>query len=415
MTIRMLFVFTLAAGAALAQSQHPGTSATPPAPAAPQAKAPANPPAPAGQAPPGAQPQKPETAAEEVAPGDVVVTVQGVCAAPAKPAAGKTAGQRPSAAAAKAAKPCATTLTRKQFEQLAAMVTQPGQVLPPAARQRLAQTYVELLTMSDAAKKAGVQNTDKYKTAERIMRMNALAQVYNRELTEKFSNPPEGEVEAYYQTNLPKYEEVKLQRVFLPKNNPSAKDKAEFEKNAKAAAEEMHDKAAKGEDPDKLLQDAYTSLGLSGKPLPSDWGTRRRNTLPPLLANELFALQPGEVSKLAEEASGFVFYKVVSRGSAPLEGAIKSEISREIEQQNMSAKMQEIKASVHPEFNEKYFGQPASAAPAMPGAPGAPRPPLPVAPSPKPVPGPSPSPGPGATPAPGPGAAPAPGPSSSPH
>jgi len=410
MTIRMLFVCTLAAGAALAQSQGPGTSGTPPAAApaqtAPEAKAAAKPAVPAGQTPPSTPQQKPEAAAAEVAPGDVVITIQGVCTSPAKPAAtGKPAG--PKSASATAAKPCVTTLTRDQFEQLLDLFTQPGQIFPPAMKQRLAQSYVDWLTMSDAATKAGVKETAPYRTAERLASMQILGQLYNRELSEKFGNPPAEEVEAYYQTNLPKYEQVKLQRIFLPKNNPSAKDKGEFEAKAKAAAEEMRDKAAKGEDPDKLLQEAYTALDLSGKPLPSDWGTRRRNTLPPQLGNEVFALHAGEVSKLAEEGPGFVFYKVVGKETAPLDGAIKSEISREIQTQKMTAKMQEIRANVHSEFNEKYFGQPASPTPAVPGPPGTPRPPVPVAPSPKPVPVPSPSPGPSA--------APAPGPSPSPH
>jgi hypothetical protein len=408
MSIRMWFVCTLVAGTALAQSQNPTTNATTPPTSAPAQTAPAakmapKPAAPAGQEPASMPQQKPEGAAAEVAPGDVVITIQGICSSPAKPAAGKSAGQK--SAFTTAAKPCVSTLTRKQFEQLAELVAQPGQTLPPAARQRLAQSYVELLTISDAATKAGVESTARYKTAERLMRMQTLAQMYNRELNEKFSNPTQAELEAYYQSNAQKYEQVKLQRIFIPRNDPSAKNKEEFESKAKAAAEEIHDKVAKGEEPDKLLQEAYTSLGLSGKPMGTDWGTRRRTMLPPQMGNELFALKPGEVTKVTLEGPGFVFYKVVSKGTAPLDETLKSEISNEIQRQEMTAKMQGIKAKVHAEFNEKYFGQAAPLTPAMPGPPGAPRPA--VAPIPKPVPGPSPSPSPSA--------APVPGPSPSPH
>ena len=71
---------------------------------------------------------------------------------------------------------------------------------------------------------------------------------------------------------------------------------------------------------------------------------------------ELFALKPGQVSKLKQEAAGYTIYKVESHRTLPLD-EVKGTISREIFTQKMQSKMKSVTAGVETELNDDYFGQ----------------------------------------------------------
>ena len=406
MKTRLFFCLFLAAGTALAQTQNssPNPNAQQPAgpaPTAPAVKPSGTPSSQTGQKAP-STPQKPEDTASVVAPTQAVITIRGLCTGGAKAAPRKTAGTSA----------CTTVITKEQFDRLVDAVGELGQTVPANMRPMLAQSYVQLLALAEAAKKAGVGNDPKFQQGMQLLRMQRLAQVYRRDLQTKYSKPSAQEIDAYYQENLPKFEEVKLRRIFIPKNNPSPQNKEESDKKASSAAEatlpennppaqnkeeyekkaplvavEIRDRAAKGEDPEQLLKGAYSTLGLTTQPMNTDLGKRRRGMLPQKLEEEIFALKAGEVSKVDAEPSGYVFYKVESRQTPPLD-QLKEQMARDLGKQKLEDKLKEITGSVKPEFNEKYFGAEA-AAPVSSAAPGGPRPPaaLPAAPSgPKPPP-----------------------------
>jgi len=387
MKTRILFCLALAAGTTLAQTQ--SASSRPNAPqAAPSAQAPpavkpaVPPPSEAGKVKAAIPEQKPDEAGSALAPTDAVITIKGLCTGTARPVVGRTAGQKPAAAAS--SKACTTVITKEQFDALIDAVGQPGQIIPPSARQRVAQSYVDLLAVSGAAKKAGMEDSPKFQESMRLMRLQKLAEMYSRDLQEKYRNPSPEEIEAYYQQNLPKYEEVKLHRIFIPKNNPSAQNKEEFEKKAQSAANELRERAAKGEDPEELQKAAYTTLELTTPPMKTDLGGRRRGMLPAQLEAEVFSLKPGEVGKVDEESSGYMIYKVDSKQTAPLDQTLKSEISRDLFRQKMESAMKGITGAVHADFNEKYFGPANAPVAAVPGAPAVPAGAKPPAPAPAP-------------------------------
>ena len=394
--IRSLLTFTLAAAAAWGQTQGSApVSAQPSAPASASAPAqqatPQTPPAqqttPAPQTvpPPHAgrpatpAPAQPDTAAT-VAPAAPVITVHGVCnnTAPKRPAA---AGARKTATpAASASGPCETVITKAQFEKLLETVN-PN--VPAGMRRNIAQAYVELMAFAQAAQKAGVENDPKFAEQLRLLRMQALVSIYRRNIEEKNRNPSPQEISGYYNQNLPKYEEIMLSRLFIPAKNTSSANKDDLEKKAAQVANDLHDRAAKGEDFEKLQKEAYTTLGLTIAPPNTSVGTRRRGMLTPAEEQELFALKPGDVSKVEQEPAGYVIYKVESRQTLPQE-QMKDEISRELFRQKMEAQMKAINSSVKADFNNEYFGAAAPPPSAimqpdrqMPNAP-APRPPTPA-------------------------------------
>lgn len=351
--IRYLLGFTLAAVAACGAQVAPKPPAQPPS------------------SKPSSTPAVPD-AATAVAPTAPVITVKGVCP-----------DGTPSSA-----QPCTTTVTKGQFEKLLNALNSSNQTIAPAMRRNLAQAYVELLAYAQAAEKAGVDKDSKFIEVMRLVRMRTLADLYRRDLEEKYRNPPEADIQAYYNQNVQRYEEIKLSRIFIPAKNPSAQAKDDWEKKAAQVATDMHDRAAKGEDMEKLQKEAYTTLGLTIAPPTTLVGARRRGMLAQTDEQELFALKPGQVSKVEQEPASYIVYRVESKQTLPVD-QVKDEISRELFRQKLDTQLKSVTASVQAEYNDEYFGPPAPPPGAAMGA-------HPIT----PVPGPAPRPSQGGTQAP---------------
>jgi hypothetical protein len=277
---------------------------------------------------------------------------------------------------------CTKVITKKEFEDLLNTVNPTHQPIPAAQRQQLAQRYVDLLVFADAARKAGIESKPQFQDALRIQRMALLQQVFLQDLEEQYKTPSPDEVEKFYKDNISKFEEVKLHRFVIPKTSPSGQsNKEEYDKKAPDIANEMHDRAAKGEDLEKLQKEAFEKLGITNPPPPTDFGKRKRGMFPPQEDQDIFALKAGEVTKVEAGNSGWVVYKVDSKETIPLD-QIREEISRNLSQQKLKSKTDSIKASVRADFNKEYFAPPA---PPVPPPSMHPQPnTLPQAPTPKP-------------------------------
>ncbi|HEY2113633.1 MAG TPA: peptidyl-prolyl cis-trans isomerase, partial [Candidatus Angelobacter sp.] len=261
----------------------------------------------------------------------------------------------------------------EQFDNLVKAFNSNNQPITQAQRRSLGEKYVELLVFSEAAQSAGVENTPTYAEVMRVLRLKTLGDLYLNQLAEQYRNPPEQEIEAYYQANQQKYEAAKLSRIYLPKNDPDPKatpeQKQDFQKKIQQVSDDVQARAAKGEDMAKLQKEAYTSLGITAAPPNTDLSLARHGTFPPKLDQEIFSHKAGEVFR-SDDANGLMIYRVDSRQTSPLE-SVKAEISQQIFRQKMEAKTKELNAQVHAQYDEKYFGPPAPAGPPLP--PGAAR------------------------------------------
>lgn len=303
--------------------------------------------------------QKPDEKPAEVAPDQPVISIRGLCPADAGPA---TQSSVPST------KQCTTTVTKEQFDKLVKAFNTTNQPVPPSARRKLAEGYVEILILAEAGKSAGVENTPAFAEVMRVLRLRTMAEAYRNQLTEQYRNPPQSEIEGYYQANLSKYQGVKLSRLFLPKNSPdpqaTAEKKQEFQKNVLPLLDVMQARAAKGEAIDKLQKEAFTTLGISTTPPGTDMSTVRRGMFPAKLDQEVFSHKPGEVFRF-DDGNGYLLYRVESQEAIPVD-TVKEEIAREIYQQKMTERTRELKAPVQTSYDEKYFGPPVPAVPPSP-------------------------------------------------
>ena len=358
--IRTLSVLGLAAAAALTQAQQPKEkSSVPPAPA------------PAVQAPKDSGERAPA-----IPPNQPVITIQGLCSA--GPASGSAATPNPAS--------CTRAVTKEEFEKVLAFLNPNNPRLTPAQRRQIAQGYVAMLAYADAAKKAGMESDPKFIELMEFVRVRTLAETYRREQQEKYGTPPPEQIEAYYKQNLDKFEDVKVRRMFIPKNNPvtpkpaadakaAPEGDAAFAAKAEQAAHDIRERAAMGEDPGALLREAYAALGITSAPASTDPFSYRKGTLPAQDEQDFLSAGPGSVSKIQAESAGFLIYKLESKEPRPFE-QVKAQISATLSRQILEEKANAITSAVQSELNDQYFGPPP--APPAPNAPpprGVPHPP----------------------------------------
>ncbi len=253
--------------------------------------------------------------------------------------------------------------------------------MPAVAIRNMAERYVQILAFADAAEKLGLDKDPKFQELMRVVRLNSLSEAYRKTLEEKYRTPSDADVKAYYDKNVARFEQVKLGRVFVPRVNPKAPREGldDFAQRAQQVANVLRERAANGEDLDKLQQEAYKTLGLAPPSLNTDVGTKRRGTFPPAVEQEIFALKPGEVTKVEPEPAGFQFYKLQGRETLTPAQA-KNEIVAVIHKENLDVANKAVLDPIHTDFNDTYFGPKSAGTPLMmpPPRPPQPRPTAPA-------------------------------------
>jgi len=285
--------------------------------------------------------QQPTYNPDNVPPDAAVLVVHGVC---------------PNNAAPANADACKVVITKQQFMAMLGGMSVASQLSTSPAMRSFAESYSQLLALASAGEKAGAENDPRFQELMRIARIRALADTYRHSLDEKYSNPSQEEIEAYYKENIGKYEALKVERIIIPTMNlnrtPAAR--AEYDKKIQQLANDMHERAARGEETQKLQDEAYKVLNLPSSPR-TDLGIKRHGGLPAAIEKDLFALKPGEVTKLETEGSGLNIYKLRSRDTIPVE-FVKGEIVRDLHQKNMEAAIKAVTGAVHSELNDQFFG-----------------------------------------------------------
>jgi hypothetical protein len=312
----------------------------------------------------------------KVAPDAPVITIPGVCDAPAA---------HREAATSVGKENCQTVITRSQFEALANAL-QPN--MNPQTKRRLADVYPRLLVMAQEARKRGLENDPKYKQLVEFSRLQILSQELGRSIKEDADKVPDADINKYYKDNPEAFEQANLLRLFVPKEKQHAPAKADAaakeataedaskqseaqkadEEAMKRTADDIRKRAVAGEDFEKLQKEAYDAAGIASAPAPPNIGKLTRSQIP-VDQRPVLDLQAGQVSALFTEANGYYVYKVVSKDTKPLDQArdeIRTTLSQQRLQDSMAKYQQENKATL----NEAYFGSPGPPLPPRMGAPG---------------------------------------------
>lgn len=291
-----------------------------------------------------------------------VITIPGLC-------------EKPSLDKSKPAD-CKTVVTRAEFERLVDAV---APTIAPPARKQLATQYGIALVMVQKAHQMGLDKGPRFEELMRVARVGVLTKELSQKLQDEAGRVSDQDVATYYHKNEAAFQEADLQRIFIPrtkqpaeaKDNDKGKDKGEKEKEktssdeAKKTQQESEDamkkqavaireRAAAGEDFEKLQDEAAAAAEFKGKP-PTKLGKIRRSSLPPTQA-EVMDLKPGETSQLITTPNGYLIYKAGERDTLPLE-KVHDEIVSTLRSQRIQDAMQAIQKSATPELNEKYFAE----------------------------------------------------------
>ena len=286
--------------------------------------------------------------AAQVAPDTAVITIKGFCnnPAPTKDASG-----------------CVTTITRAEFEKIID-ASQPS--MPPRSRRPFADRYAHMLVMAKKAQDMGLDKTANFEERMKLVRIQILAQELGRALQDQASQVPEKDIEDYYQANKEKFDEVDLDRIYVPKEKtppdgektPTAEEEKKFqedsEKEMKAVADKLRARAVDGGDFAKLQEEAFEAAGIKSGAPTTVMGKVRRTIMTPNQA-AIMDLKPGAISEVIIDPNGFYIYRVKDKDTQTL-AQVHDEIKATLRSQRLQDAMQAVQQSVTLSFDIDYFG-----------------------------------------------------------
>lgn len=301
-----------------------------------------------------------------VAPDAPVITIQGLCEKP--PNSNATPAD------------CSTIITRAEFEKLVNAV-QPN--MPPANRKAFATRYVTVLVLSEKAHEMGLDKGPEFDEQMYIARVQILARQAAGQMQREAANVPDSQINDYYQQHQNDYKTVSFERIYVPRqkedtagqaNGTSAqKNNETSEAEMKDEADKLRARAAAGEDPIKLQQEANDFAGNKAKVTNVKADDVRKANIPQTDAS-IFDLKAGEVSPVLSDPTGFRIYKVEEIKELPL-ASVHEEIARTLQGQNMKNAFDSLQNSAKPTFDNAYFATPGAPSlrnpgehPASPGA-----------------------------------------------
>jgi hypothetical protein len=307
--------------------------------------------------------EPPPTSAANVLPEAPVIIIRGICdhasgaateSGPASLAEKKIAGS----AGVSTGSACKTIVTKAQFEEL---VDALNPQMPATARRQLAESYPRLLVFANKARELGLDQDPLFTETMRFATMQLLTQRLNRYFEERASSISDSDIEKYYKANAVKFERAELLRIFVPTQTRQAQKTVSVEPSSTAndsrmltVAEKIHARAAGGEDFQQLQKEAFEAANISSGSPNVSTGKIARVGLP-LDHQKVFSLEPGQVSDVIPDASGYFIYKVVSKQMIPM-----SQAGKQIRQWIVSERIQDATASltksIKGELDQMYFG-----------------------------------------------------------
>lgn len=237
-------------------------------------------------------------------------------------------------------------------------------------KKQFADDYLRMKLLAAEGMKAGLQNDPDVSKQIDLLRENVVASEELKRL-DKSITVTDADIKAAYDENKKEYEQVKARHILIAfKGSPAAqkgkKELTDAEAKAKAEAlrKEIVEGKAKFEDVAKKESDDVES-GKNGGEL----GAFNRGQMVPEFEKAAFEAKQGEITPVVKTQFGYHIIKVEEHSTTPLE-QVKPTLEKNIRQKKLHDKLDALKDSAKPVFNEAYFTPPpAPAAPAPAAAP----------------------------------------------
>jgi bifunctional DNA-binding transcriptional regulator/antitoxin component of YhaV-PrlF toxin-antitoxin module len=258
---------------------------------------------------------------------DAIVTIRYNCA----PAASGEKG------------PCAKTVSKHEFEALVRAID-PNMSID--ARQSLAAEYSRLLIMAAEARRRGLDQLPELQTLVKFSELQILGARLVRDINASAPPISQEEIANYFRDHQRDYQEVTLSRIFVPDHSSRPN---QHESQAAARAEQARTRATRGETFAALqseIKDASSNTSL---------GPMHCRSLPEA-HRQVCDLQPGEISNILVDKSGYSIYRLESKRLRELDD-VRDEIRATLERQHIQGQIQQFRTPASLELNQAYFGK----------------------------------------------------------
>jgi hypothetical protein len=299
--------------------------------------------------------------AASVSPESPVITIEGVCDHPSDSGtpndatkAEENAAAAKTASAVSASSACKTIVTKAQFEKL---VDALNPQMTGMVRRQLAASYPRLLLFADKARALGLDQDPSFAERMRFASIQVLAQSLNRYFEQQANSVSDADVQEYYNANPIKFERADLMRILVPRQAREASKPAsggQADDTMLALAQKLRARATAGEDFQRLQKDAFEAAHISSGSPNVSMGKIAVTRLP-VTQQKVFEMQPGQVSEVIIDSSGYYIYKMVSKELVPLSQTSK-EIRKSIASQRVQDSVNSLTNSLKFDLNPMYFG-----------------------------------------------------------
>jgi hypothetical protein len=279
-----------------------------------------------------------------------VITAKGPC--PKSAANGKTAAKAE----------CKVTVSREEFE---ALVNGINPKMVKGERRVLASTYGKALALSLEASRRGLDRDPRLQAQLRYSRLILLANAMSKEIYKDSMASPDEDAEKYYASHKSLFERFTFDRIFVPlEKHPASPLKSGSvevaseqgsdlkQKEMKELAEQVYARAVAGEDFDKLQKEAFKVAEIATDPNIKVEDLRRGDLSE--VQNVIFDLEPGKISALLTDQTGYFIYKLMSRTVPPFE-IVKPQVTVRMQNDKSAEAVHKIEKLSEAEVNAAYF------------------------------------------------------------
>ena len=250
-------------------------------------------------------------------------------------------------------------LTKAAFE--AKLESAPPQIKmilahQPELKKALVDRWVQITLLSLAAKNAGLDKDPEVKAQIEEATRQILAQAYlQKKILSQVGTVDEKTIEKYYQEHKDRYQEpeaVRARHILIEVPQGATKEQ---EAQALKKAEEIRQRALKGEDFAKLAEKYSADPGSRKKG--GDLGFFTRGQMVKEFEDVAFSLKPGEISKPVRTAFGYHIIKVEAHRPAKQKtlAEVKDQIKEEIIQERQEALLQQALKELKKKYPAKIY------------------------------------------------------------
>jgi peptidyl-prolyl cis-trans isomerase C len=299
-----------------------------------------------------------------------------ICLALAAPLAMAQQTPVPAPAPAPAAKPAADadpvimtagplSIHKSEFETAVKSLPQEYQTFAMGpGKKQFAEDYLRMKLLASQGMQAGLDKTPEIQTQLDLMRENLVATEQLKQI-EKGIKISDDDLKKAYDAAKKDYEQVQARHILVAfKGSPALPPgKPELtEEQAKAKAESLRkqivDGTAKFEDVAKKESDDSGSGARGG-----DLGSFSKGQMVPEFDQAAFAAKDNEISPVVRTQFGYHIIQVMGHSSVPFE-QVKATLEKKQREEQLHQRLDAIKDSAKPTFNEAYFPSPPPPPPA---------------------------------------------------